>query len=60
MGEGDAGAIGIYAKAFEKDPEFYKFLRTLESYKKILNKKTTVILSSDSDLLRYLNRKEAK
>lgn len=60
MGEGDAEAIGIYAKAFEKDPEFYKFLRTLESYKKILNKKTTVILSSDSDLLRYLNRKEAK
>ncbi|NOX97570.1 MAG: protease modulator HflC [Nitrospirae bacterium] len=60
MGEGDAEAIKIYAEAFEKDPEFYKFLRTLESYKKILNKKTTVVLSSDSDLLRYLNNKEIK
>ena len=43
MGEGDAEAIKIYAEAFEKDPEFYKFLRTLESYKKILNEKTTVV-----------------
>lgn len=60
MGEGDAQAIKIYAEAYQKDPEFYKFLRTLESYKKILDEKTTVVLSSDSDLLQYLNKKEIK
>jgi membrane protease subunit HflC len=55
-GEADAEAIKIYAAAFEKSPEFYKFTRTLESYEKFLNDKTTIILPEDSDLLKYLNR----
>jgi len=54
-GEGDAGAITIYAEAFEKDPEFYAFVRTLEAYKKSLGRDTTVILPSDSEFFRYLN-----
>ena len=56
-GEGDAEATRIYASAFNTDPEFYKFLRTLESYKRFMDDKTTIVLSSDSDLLRLLNRK---
>jgi membrane protease subunit HflC len=56
-GEGDAEATKIYASAFNQDPEFYRFLRTLESYKQFMDDKTTIVLSSDSDLLRLLNRK---
>ena len=54
MGEGDAQATAIYAKAFEQDAEFYSFLRTLEAYEKFLAQKTTLVLSSDSELFRYL------
>ena len=54
-GEGDAGAITIYAEAFEKDPEFYAFIRTLEAYERSLGRDTTVILPSDSEFFQYLN-----
>jgi len=53
-GQGDAEAIKIYAQAFEKDPEFYAFVRTLEAYGKSLKKDVTLILSSDSEFFRYL------
>lgn len=53
-GEGDAEAIKIYAEAFEKNPEFYGFLRTLEAYKKFIREGTTVVLESNSELFRYL------
>ncbi len=59
-GEGDAKATGIYAKAFEKDPEFYSFLRTLEAYEKFLVRGTTLVLGSDSELFRYLKSPEAE
>jgi len=54
-GDGDAEAIKIYAEAFEKDPEFYAFVRTLETYKKSLGRDTTIILPSDSELFQYLS-----
>lgn len=54
-GEGEAESIRIYAEAFGQDPDFYQFLRTLESYDKIITEGTTLILPSDSDLLKYLN-----
>ena len=53
-GEAEAEATRIYSKAHEKDPEFYELLRTLEAYKKILDDKTTLLLSSDSELLKFL------
>jgi len=53
-GEGDGEAIKIYAEAFEQDPEFYSFVRTLEAYEKSLKKDTTVILPSDSEFFQYL------
>jgi membrane protease subunit HflC len=55
-GDGDAQAARIYGAAYGKDPDFYKFVRTLESYKKILNDKTSIILSSDSELLKLLTQ----
>jgi membrane protease subunit HflC len=55
-GRGEAEAIRIYAEAFEKDPEFYKFTRTLEAYRKFLDESATLILSSESPLFRYLEK----
>jgi membrane protease subunit HflC len=53
-GEGEAEAGRIYAEAFSKDPDFYRFWRTLQSYQTILDEKTTVVLSEDCELLKYL------
>jgi membrane protease subunit HflC len=58
-GEGDAEATRIYGAAYSKNPRFYKLLRTLEAYKKVLDDKTTAILNSDSELLRVLTQGEA-
>jgi len=57
-GEGDAMAIRIFAQALEKDPDFYAFYRTLEAYRNSLKDKTTLILSSDSEFLKYLREGE--
>jgi membrane protease subunit HflC len=54
-GEGDAEALRIYAEAYENDPEFYSFVRTLEAYEKSLGEDTTVVLPSDSEFFRYLS-----
>ena len=54
-GEGDRTAMNIYAKAYSQDPEFFDFLKSLETYKNILSKNTTLILSTDSELLKYLD-----
>jgi len=58
-GQGDAESTRIYGQAYSKNPKFYKLLRTLEAYKKVLDDKTTAILSSDSELLRILTKGEA-
>ena len=54
-GQADAQAIALYAAAFGQDPEFYQFLRTLQSYEVFIDGNTTLILPSDSELLKYLN-----
>lgn len=53
-GEADAEATKIYAGAYNKDPEFYSFLKTLETYKNTLDENTWLILSSDSEFYQYL------
>jgi len=58
-GEGDAEAVKIYAQSFNKDPEFYKFLRTLDAYKITFKDKTTALLSADSEFLKYLSNPSA-
>lgn len=57
-GEGDAEALRIYADAYNRDPEFYKFTRTLSAYDEIFRGRgqTKIILSTDSELLKYLNK----
>ena len=58
-GEADARATEIYARAYGGSPEsaeFYRFLRTMETYQKTFNRDSTLILSTDSDLFRYLKR----
>ena len=57
-GGADAEAAAIYAGAYNKDKEFYTFLRTLESYKKSIQKNGRLVISTDSDYYRYL--KEAQ
>ena len=54
-GEGEATAIKTYAEAYEKDIKFYELIRTLESYEKFIDGKTTVVLSADSELLKFIN-----
>jgi membrane protease subunit HflC len=60
-GKADAEATAIYAKAFNESQqarEFYSFLRALETYKASLTKGTTVVMTTDSGLLRYLKGSE--
>jgi len=54
-GEGDAEAIRIYGQAFQKDPNFYEFIRTLETYEKTIDENTTLILPSTAEILKYLS-----
>jgi membrane protease subunit HflC len=55
-GHGDAKAISIYAEAFNRDPDFYNFMRKLEAYKKTLKDKTYLILSPDNSFLDVLQK----
>jgi membrane protease subunit HflC len=57
-GKGDAEATGIYGQAYNKNPEFYAFLRTLESYREGSNTGTMLVLTTDSDFYRYLKDAE--
>ena len=58
-GKADAEATRVYGAAYNADPEFYAFSRTLEAYKEVQNKNSTVILTTDSDYYRYLKRSGA-
>lgn len=53
-GKADAEATRIYAEAFNRDPEFYSFVNTLDIYKKSLNADTSLILSTNGDFFKYL------
>jgi len=53
-GKADAEAARIYAEAYNQDPEFYAFYKSLESYKKSIGKNTRLIIPSDSEFYKYL------
>jgi len=57
-GEGDATAANIYAKAYNKDPEFYAFTRSLKAYTETFQSNDVLLLKPDSDFFRYM--KDAK
>ena len=55
-GQADAAAADIYAKAYTGDPEFYRFLKTMEVYRETLDADTILLLGTDGDFLKYLRR----
>ena len=55
-GEADANATRIYADAYGKSPEFYNFIKTLETYSNTLDSSTQFILSTDNHYLKYLGK----
>ncbi|MBD3336901.1 MAG: protease modulator HflC [Candidatus Eisenbacteria bacterium] len=54
-GAGEGDALRILGEAYARDPRFYEFLRTLESYERIIDDETTIFIESDSKLMRTLN-----
>jgi membrane protease subunit HflC len=59
-GKADAEATKIFGKAYSQDPEFYSFTKTLESYQEIISDKTSLVLSSNSDIFQYLKSIDGK
>lgn len=57
-GEGDAVATKLYADAYQKDPKFFYFLKTMEAYKTVFGEQDTMIMTPESEFFRYL--KESK
>ncbi|MEN8199058.1 MAG: protease modulator HflC [Thermodesulfobacteriota bacterium] len=55
-GKADAEATKIYGDAYSRDPEFYSFFKTLESYSKVVGNNTSLVLSSDSEIFHYLKQ----
>nr|WP_320191854.1 protease modulator HflC [uncultured Desulfobacter sp.] len=55
-GKADAQATRIYAAAYGQDPEFYAFVKTMDLYQKTLETDSTVILSTDSELMKYFKK----
>ena len=53
-GKADAEAADIYAGAYNKDPDFYRFLKTMEVYRSAIDADTLLLLTTDGDFLRYL------
>lgn len=56
-GRADGKAIAIYATSLKLDPEFYEFTRTMDAYKTSLATKARLIMSTDSDFLKYLSKR---
>lgn len=57
-GQADATSTQIFAEAFSRDPDFYSFSKTLEVYKHVFDNKSSLVLSTDSDFLKYLKKLE--
>jgi len=55
-GEADAKSTTIYADAYNKDPEFFSFLKTLETYENTVDANTTAILTTEGDYFKYLKQ----
>ncbi len=57
LGDAEAEAMALLGKAYRQDPEFYKFIRALDSYDLIIDKNTTLMLPADNELFKYLDSK---
>lgn len=58
IGRADAEAINIYADAYNRDPGFYEFLKTMETYKETMDKKSTLIMTTDSDYYKFIKNSD--
>ncbi len=58
LGRAEADALETLATAYREDPDFYKFIRALDSYDSIIDKNTTLMLPADNELFKYLDGKE--
>ncbi len=58
LGKAEATAMAELGKAYSKDPEFYKFIRALDSYDLIIDEQTTLILPTENELFRFLDSNE--
>ena len=58
LGEAEAEAMALLGQAYRKDPEFYKFVRALDSYDLIIDRNTTLMLPADNELFKYLDSRE--
>lgn len=56
-GDGDAKAFKTYASAYRRDPRFFEFTRSMEAYKKTFSRNSTMVLTPDSEFLKYLKRR---
>ena len=60
-GEGDAKAAAVYAQAYNRDPEFFRFYRSLQAYRESLSSSSDLlVLEPDSDFFRYLKKSAGK
>ena len=55
LGEAEAEAMALLGQAYREDPDFYTFIRALDSYDLIIDSKTTLMLPADNELFRYLD-----
>ncbi|MDA2925440.1 protease modulator HflC [Acidobacteria bacterium AH-259-L09] len=53
-GKADGEATGIYANAYNRDPSFYAFMKSLETYEEVIDSNSILILTTDADVLQYL------
>ena len=53
-GKADAESTRLYAEAYGLDPEFYSFVKTMEVYNQALTGNSAVILSTDSEIFKYM------
>ena len=60
MGKADAEATKTYAEAFGRDPDFYSFVKTLEIYRETLDEENSLVLSTDTELFKYLKSYKGK
>ncbi len=59
MGKADAEAAAIYSSAYGHDPELFRFVRTLSTYRDTIDKETWLVLSTDAEAFRYLRSSSA-
>jgi membrane protease subunit HflC len=58
-GEGDAKAAEVYANAYNQDPEFYKFYRSIDAYRNSLGRSGDImVLDLDNEFFEYLNQSQ--